>query len=180
MAPSILCNTSSLIFVGLPDFGRGTIVPYVLICRSKRQTVWRHVIIPSLLRVRTMSLQLEPPDNSCRILSLAYDESLGRDSHDRDIFKRRTDQDALVYVFVLPAKITSYVRTYYIVASKPGLLPQFLTQLRAPTIKCVGGKTEAEASKPGLLPQFLTQLRAPTIKCVGGKTEGEGLDDFRT
>ena len=36
------------------------------------------------------------------------------------------------------------------------------------------------ASKPGLLPQFRTQLRAPTIKCVGGKTEGEGLDDFRT
>ena len=36
------------------------------------------------------------------------------------------------------------------------------------------------ASKPGLLPQFRTQLCAPTIKCVGGKTEGEGLDDFRT
>ena len=27
------------------------------------------------------------------------------------------------------------------------------------------------ASKPGLLPQFRTQLRAPTVKCVGGKTE---------
>ena len=26
------------------------------------------------------------------------------------------------------------------------------------------------ASKPGLLPQFRTQLRAPTIKCEGGKT----------
>ena len=36
------------------------------------------------------------------------------------------------------------------------------------------------ASKPGLLPQFRTQLRVPTIKRVGGKTEGEGLDDFRT
>ena len=42
------------------------------------------------------------------------------------------------------------------------------------------GVLDYVASKPGLLPQFCTQLRAPTIKCVGGKTDGEGLDDFRT
>ena len=44
---------------------------------------------------------------------------------------------------------------------------------RRPGFEATSGRF-AVASKPGLLPQFRTQLRAPTIKCVGGKTEGEG------
>ena len=54
------------------------------------------------------------------------------------------------------------VATLSHVASKPGLLPQFRTQLRAPTIKCVGGKTDSPS--PSVFPP--THLIVGARNCV--------------
>ena len=80
-------------------------------------------------------------------------------------FEPKEDQSIRLLIIISACAICTFAhaRAYGIracaLASKPGLLPQFRTQLRAPTIiKRVGGKTEGEGARPGRFSHVMRAL----------------------
>ena len=55
IATSIFSITTSVSFVGLPDLGKGSVVPCSIMCLSSHHTVWQQVVIPSSLKADTIS-----------------------------------------------------------------------------------------------------------------------------